>query len=246
MSEQLHPPAQTLTASSSLTDGNEIDTCWNRIGVYGNNSCGELAKFVHCRNCGVFSNAAHRLLDRPLPDDYRREWTVHFAEEKKAASPARLSAVIFRIANEWLALPTAAFQEVAERRRIHSLPHRRGTPVLGLVNIRGELLICVSLGRILGLDPGTERQRPISPADRLLVASWEGSRLVFPVDEVQGIHRFQGNELREPPATVAKSRVSFSEGILLWRGQPVGFLNPAPLFGSLDRALSNPSLREIA
>jgi chemotaxis-related protein WspD len=69
---------------------------------------------------------------------------------------------------------------------------------------------------------------------------------VFPVDEVQGMHRFQGNELREPPATVAKSQVSFSEGILLWRGQPVGFLNPAPLFNSLDRTLSNPSPREIA
>lgn len=245
MPEPLNFNTQTVSATAG-PERTEIDTCWNRIGVYGDHSCTELSKFVHCRNCSLFSNAAHRLLDRALPEEYRREWTAHFAQEKKTAAPAKLSAIVFRLGNEWLALPTAAFQEVAERRRIHSLPHRRQTPVLGLVNIRGELLICVSLGRILGQDRGAERHRTPGATERLLVASWQGSRLVFPVDDVQGIHRFQGNELREPPATVAKSRPSFSEGVLIWRGQPVGFLNPAQLFNSLDKALSNVSTREIA
>jgi len=206
--------------------------------VYGNGSCPELQKFIHCRNCGVFSSAAHRLLDRPLPEEYRREWTVHFAKEKKRAAPSTLSAVVFRISDEWLALPTQAFQEVAECRRIHSLPHRRQGIVLGLVNIRGELLICVSLGRLLGLDRVPPRQLPRTGYDRLLVANWDSSRLVFPVDEVQGIHRFQTQELREPPATVAKSQPNFSEGSLLWREKAVGFLAPALLFSSLNRSLS--------
>src|SRR5438445_8021579 len=76
--------------------------------------------------------------------------------------PARTSAVIFRIHSEWLALPTEAFQEVAERRRIHSLPHRRNGVVLGLVNIRGELLICVDLGRVLGIGAhDSDRANPV-------------------------------------------------------------------------------------
>src|SRR5438045_1523494 len=138
---------------ADLPNGTAVEpcACWHKIGVYGDGSCPELKRFIHCRNCPVYSNAGLQLLDRPLPADYRRERTAHFAQEKKLPPPARTSALLFRLAAEWLALPTHAFQEVAERRPIHSLPHRRQGPVLGLVNIRGELLICVALGRLLGL-----------------------------------------------------------------------------------------------
>jgi len=53
------------------------------LGVGGNASCRELLRYVHCRNCPVYSAAAVQLLDRPLSDDHRREWTNHYAQEKK-------------------------------------------------------------------------------------------------------------------------------------------------------------------
>jgi chemotaxis-related protein WspD len=230
--------AQAEPASLSTPAAEEIDTCWHRIGVYGDGTCPELPKFVHCRNCAVYSQAAHQLLDRPLPQAYRQEWAAHFAREEKRAPPAKLSAVVFRLETEWLALPSEAFQEIAERRRIHSLPHRRQGIVLGLVNIRGELLICVALGRLLGLEKISGHSRSRAAYDRLLVASWEGSRLVFPADDVGGIHRFQAQELREPPATVSKATVSFTPGIFLWRQKPVGLLDPGLLFSMLNRSLA--------
>src|SRR5262245_44183938 len=137
----------------------QVATCWSQIGVYGDSSCSELPKFVHCRNCPVYSSAAVQLLNRALSPEYRREQTDHFAERKKEAKLGKISALLFRVANEWLGLPTQAFQEVAERRLVHSLPHRRQTIVLGLVNIRGELLICASLGRLLGLENPTSRDK---------------------------------------------------------------------------------------
>src|SRR3954468_13811615 len=129
----------------------QLRNCWSQIGVHGDSTCPELKNFIHCRNCQVYSNAGAQLLDRPLPPNYRRDWTDHFARKKRTAAPAKISAVLFRIESEWLALPTQAFQEVAERRMIHSLPHRRAGLVLGLVNVRGELLICVSFSRLLGI-----------------------------------------------------------------------------------------------
>src|SRR6185503_2326966 len=141
--------------------------------------------------------AAIQLLDRPVIADYRREWSEHYAAEKKLTAPAKTSVVIFRIRSEWLALPTHAFQEVAERRAMHSLPHRRRDLVLGLVNVRGELLVCVSLGRLLGLAGlVTSDERRVTRAtdappvtrhlshgrDRLLVANWDGNRIAFPVE----------------------------------------------------------------
>ena len=231
----------------------QVYDCWNMIGVAGNGSCQELLRFVHCRNCPVYSAAAIQLLDRPVTADYRREWSAHYAEQKNLATPAKTSVVIFRIANAWLALPTQAFQEVAERRAMHSLPHRRRDLVLGLVNVRGELLVCVSLGRLLGLAglvtsdetrvtravdaPPVTRHSSHGP-DRLLVANWDGNRIAFPVEEVHGINRVHWERLREPPATIAKSMHSYSRGVFAWRDHTVGFLDADALFAALNRSLT--------
>ena len=118
-------------------------------------SCVELEQYVHCRNCPVYSAAALTLLDRELPPEHLAEWTAHFAGRKKLEEPDTHSAIIFRIASEWFALSTLALDEVAEPRTIHSLPHLRSSIVLGLVNVRGELLICVSLAKMLRLGETT-------------------------------------------------------------------------------------------
>jgi chemotaxis-related protein WspD len=216
----------------------ELSTCWNRIGLYGDGSCPELRRFVHCRNCPVYSNAALQLLNRPMPPDYRQAWTKHFAVEKKRTAPGNISALVFRISAEWLALPTQALQEVAEPRRVHSLPHRQQGIVLGLANIRGELLLCISLGHLLGLDRLPSRERLRGVQHRLLVVAWDGSRLAFPVDEVLGTHRFDSQELKAPPATVAKSVPTYTQGILYWRERTVGVLDPNALFSTLNRSLT--------
>jgi chemotaxis-related protein WspD len=229
------PPAASSSASGAQV---ELEACWNKIGVYGSGACEELQKFIHCRNCPVYSQAGVQLLDRPMSPEYRREWSEHFALEKKAAAPARISVVVFRVGAEWLALPTNAFQEVAERKLTHSLPHRRQAIVIGLVNIRGELLICVSLSRLLGLETRVLKESRRHLHDRLMVVHWDGNRLAFPVDEVHGVHRFQPQELKEAPVTVAKATATYTRGIVLWQSKAVGFLDADSLFSSLNRSLS--------
>lgn len=241
MNAPLPPTPENVPASQANRPARapaELVPCWNQVGVQGNGSCPDLQQFVHCRNCPVYSSAGVALLDRPLPELYRRAWTEHFAQEKKFKPPGNCSALLFRISAEWFALPTHAFQEVAERRRIHSLPHRRQGLVLGLVNIRGELSLCVSLGHLLGVEHLPTREELRAAHHRLLVTHWDGSRLVFPVDEVQGTHRFHLQELRPPPATVAKAGSSFTLGMLAWQERLAGYLNPELLFNTLNRNLA--------
>jgi chemotaxis-related protein WspD len=242
--KQNGPESQSTSAALAGRQGGaapapaaEFRPCWGEIGVYGKGTCPELRAFVHCRNCPIYSNAGARLLDRDLPRDYRDKWTAHFAIQKRAAAPANTSALLFRLGAEWLALPTAAFQEVAERRCIHSLPHHRHGLVLGVANIRGELLICASLAHFLGLEKTSSSGALRVPNSRLLVASWDGSRLLFPVDEVHGTYRFNLQELKPPPATVARSTSSYTQGVFYWRQNAVGFLDADLLFSALNRSL---------
>lgn len=257
-----HLPTDPRTSAPAPAPVRQLQAaCWHQIGIYGDGSCPELTQFVHCRNCPVYSRAGLELLDRAPPPEYRREWTEHFAREKKLAAPRKRSVVVFCIGEEWLALPTPVFQEVAERRPIHSLPHRRHGVVLGLANIRGELLICVSLGRLLGL-PTLEigpqsgnlpltHSPTLPPAlgaqlalraphtlDRLLVIHLNGHRFAFPVNEVKGVHRFEPHYLQSPPTTVAQANPTFTQGLFRWQDRSVGLLEAEVLFAALNRNLA--------
>src|SRR5580658_8237967 len=140
------PPDMSQPANSvpSLTQS-AISDCWNKIGVRGDSSCPELQQYFHCRNCPVYSSAAVQLLDAPLPPDYRSRAALAIARSTTPVAFDTHSAAIFRLRSEWLALPTAVLKEIVSLRPIHSMPHRRDGMLLGLANIRGELLPCFSL-----------------------------------------------------------------------------------------------------
>ena len=213
--------------------------CWNRIGVRGDGSCPELQRHIHCRNCPVYSAAAQALLDRALPDVDLAELTIHFATPQSAEERATLSMVIFRIGAEWLALPTAIVKEVADIRPIHSIPHRRGGTILGVVNVRGELVVCVALDRLLNVDrPSTSRDTARAAHRRLLVLRRNEVRAVCPADEVHGVHRIHPAELQDLPATIERAASSHSKAIVPWRGHSVGLLNDESIFQTLKRSLS--------
>jgi chemotaxis-related protein WspD len=216
----------------------EVTGCWGTSGVYGDGSCPELSKVVHCRNCPVYSAAAVRLIDRPLPVDYRQEWTEHFARSRPLSELGVASLVLFRIQNEWLAMPTHNFQEVAERRPIHSLPRRREAALLGLANVRGELVICISLGHLLQIDQSPSLDVLRRDYQRLLVLQGESNRLAFPVDEVHGPQRFHPQEFQGPPATAARASARYAQATVQWQDRTAGLLDPHLIFSTLQRNLS--------
>ena len=239
MAETSQPSAPDLTPATRGTGLQVIvDDCWSRIGVTGDGSCPELEKHFHCRNCPVYAAAGAQLLERSLSHDYRREWALHFARPKSALAPGAISVVLFRVGTEWLALPTSSFVEVAELRKVHSIPHRRKGTLLGLVNVRGELVVCLSLAKVLGLKHAAKADGERTVYERLLVASWESQRVVFPVDEVHGVHRFDPDQLREPPATLSKSGTSYTKGVLPWQGRLTICLDAELLFPALSESIA--------
>jgi chemotaxis-related protein WspD len=210
--------------------------CWKHIGVWGDRSCPELVQAVHCHNCPVFAAAGRRFLDAPAPESYAQEWTERLTSPIEEAATDLQSVLIFRLGEEWLALPVDVLLEVANPRPIHRVPHRAGL-LAGLVNIRGELYLCVRLAQLLGIrtedsgqGAGGAAQAPGRGEGRLIVVRRNGDRWVFPVDEVDQVYRFSTGELTGAPATLARSGGRLTQGVFVWRERSIGYLDAVRLF----------------
>jgi chemotaxis-related protein WspD len=234
MSKKTANPGLTVAAS------NRIDDCWNRIGVRGDHSCPELLQHVHCRNCPAYSDAAISLLDGELSADYRRQWAIDFAQTKGLPQKKTEAMVVFRVGNEWLGFETRVCSEIAEISSIHSLPHRHDNIVLGLVNVRGELLVCVSLVAALGITPKALAVRADSRKiySRLIVLRASENVFVTPVDEVFGVVHFHASDLRDTPSTVAQAAATYTRAVLPWQNSLVGYIDHELLIFTLNRSLA--------
>lgn len=211
----------------------DVDDCWNRIGIRGDKSCGQLADHVHCRNCPVYAAAAKRILDRLPPQMEERDTDV-VVEDRASLS----SLLVFRVHREWLGLPTRALDEVAGIRSILSLPHRRDPAVLGVANVRGTLTVCVSLARLLGLEAAAEASRERPATARMLILGGAGRAVVVPVDEVEGIHAVDLDGLEPLPATLEGASLKYSRGVARCGGRGVGVLDETLLMQALERSLA--------
>src|SRR5271170_7391320 len=130
-----------------------VDDCWNRIGVSGDRTCPELEAHVHCRNCPVFSRAARSFFDRKAPEGYLAEWSELLGRPVGAGATDESALLIFRLGSEWLALALSVVSEVTGLRPVHRVPHRTNRVFSGLVSLRGQLQLCVTLHGLLDVDP---------------------------------------------------------------------------------------------
>jgi chemotaxis-related protein WspD len=264
---QAGPPIQSAFSSGAVAD------CWNRIGVAGDRSCPELSAQVHCRNCPVFAAAARTFFDRPPPEGYLDEWTRrigvsgdHFGaqlEDRGAGGgQSTISVLIFRLGCERLAFLTRVISEVTLPRTVHRIPHRSNAILIGLVNLRGELQLCVSLHGLIGVEaapseppsalqlrtgssPELSMDRsaetfadPSTRATERLIVVRDRRRSeswIFAADEVLGVHRIPAEQVRTVSSSLANPEVSFSQAILSWSGLKVALLDEERIFAALQR-----------
>jgi chemotaxis-related protein WspD len=215
-----------------------LNDCWRRIGVAGDRQCPELNALGHCRNCSRYAELAVQMLDRPSPDGYIEQATESLAAGEEPEAHDTLATIVFRVGGEWLALPADVFEEASPLRPIRPLPQRSGSVLLGLVNVRGSLQLCVSLAALLGVDQAAAaEQSPTGAGPRLLVISRDGDRWAFAVDEVCGVHRVVPQSLMEVPTTAAKTPLAPAKAIFPWRQAHAGLLDDQRLFEALRRTV---------
>lgn len=234
----------------------KVSDCWNQIGVMGDRTCPQLQQFIQCRNCPVYAKAGRSLLERELSDlsataDYLQDWTDLLAHAKESdTSTGVVSLFIFRLGVEWLALPPTTCKEVTEYCPIHKIPHRSNNILAGIVNIRGEIQLCIHLDNLLEIetisndrfaDPTLSREQALTVRAassqlayrRMVVAEKNGSTWVFAADEIHGIHHASNDDLRNVPTTLSKSQATYTKGIIKWHDKNVAYLDEELLFYTL-------------
>lgn len=208
--------------------------CWRLIGIAGDRSCPELREVVHCRNCPVLARAAEAFLERPSPAGYAEFFTGVVAEPP-AKAVSDCSVVLFRLGREWMAIDTRVFCEIADLRPVHRIAHRVGTLVSGLVNIRGQLHLCVALDKLLEIPPATGSPAEERRRARLAVIGTAAETWVFLVSEVHGVHRFASSSLEPVPATLPAPLSALTRGVFPWGDRRAAYLDAAELQSALKR-----------
>jgi chemotaxis-related protein WspD len=240
----------TNPATSSTSSGDGLDVrqpgvgdCWNTIGVSGDRTCPELRSFIHCRNCPVFAAAARTFFDRPAPEGYLAGWSRWLAgsvenaldndgggegQNEAQSHEEKVSVLIFRLGPEWLAFRTLTIAEVTMPRPVHTVPHRTNEVFRGLVNLQGQVQLCVSLHGLLGVTVLAVPARLVVLRDHDRAESW-----AFGADEVLGVHHIPRGRWRGVPSTLANPTVGFSQAVLSWNERSVGLLDEQRVFAAL-------------
>jgi len=222
------------TFSVTHEDAQAIDDCWNRIGIHGDKSCPLLSEHIHCRNCAVYSTAATRLLDRyALQQDDRVQVSNTVESEVKTRS-----LLMFRLGEEWLGLATRCLVEVAPSQAIHSLPHQRSGALLGVANVRGALVACLSLVELLGLDGISNVASGTRVMPRMLIIAAHGGPVVVPVDEVDGIHAIDEQILDAASRSGTQASAKYTRGVLPFKGRSLRWLDEEQLLSAVTRSLT--------
>lgn len=86
---------------------------------------------------------------------------------QSAAARDRLSLTIFRLQQEWMALPASVFDQVVSPSPVHSMPHYHNPLLRGIVNVHGQILPCVSIHALLGITASVATE----PASTLALSS---------------------------------------------------------------------------
>jgi len=186
-----------MSGVSTAENAKNSRACWRTIGVYlGDQSCSELLKVAHCRNCTVFQDAARSV--------YRR-FTADVPEQVELCIPAKrdvMSVLVLQFGTQWLGLNTQSLIEVLADRPVRKIAHRNALKLEGLANVRGELHLVVNVRA--HFEFGVALAAP-EKTRMILMKTAEQRTLAFRADMLDCVQLIERGEIVAAPASLSKS-----------------------------------------
>jgi chemotaxis signal transduction protein len=184
--------------------------------------------------------ALDRLLDKPVSLQDLAAGAEDAAATADSLARGTVGVLLFKLGDETLAIPAKALRRITTHTRTSPIPRRTGGILRGLCNIRGELVLCADIRRMLGLPtrdseeksaegPDSRRMVVIGPAD----ASW-----VFEADCLVGVERIDPGALIPAPMTVEHAIGAFVSGLAEVGGSRVTVLDADRILAGFKAGLA--------
>jgi purine-binding chemotaxis protein CheW len=127
--------------------------------------------------------------------------------EVTAAAQDQIAVVEFLLAHETYALESAFVREVYPLRDLTSLP---GTPefVVGIVNIRGQIVAIIDLRRLFGLPT-----KGLTDLNKVIVLHNQDRELGLLADAMVGVRRISLPEIQAPLPTLTGIHAEYLRGV---------------------------------
>lgn len=232
-----------------------FDACWQTIGIQGDRSCERLERHVHCRNCERYTDAAMHLLDRytvgpqPAANEIAPQGAPTLPTDSPSAESQGSSALVFRVGSAWFAVRTDSLLAVCPSGAVHSLPHRRSRVLLGICNVDGALVPCISLAALLAVETVPDMATPAhapqgtgaAPGQqgvpRVLVFRAAGGPVVTSVSEIDGVYRLPLAQITQTFQQTGLPTSQLARGAMQWQGRSLTLLDEERLAAALLRSL---------
>lgn len=137
-----------------------------------------------------------------MRDEYWRE--ISEVEEDVVDDAVQILTV--EVAKELFSLPAGNCKTIIKAGHITRVP-RMPEYIMGVVNLRGQILPVVDLGRLLGLG-----KHQAGPKARLVVVESDDVRASFQVERVIGIEWVEQSRISEPESVKSGAKVEYVKG----------------------------------
>lgn len=152
---------------------------------------------------------------------------AELSREKVMVEPETLRVAVFRIGRENAGIPAEYAQEVIWP--IKQLTRVPGTPdfVLGVINLRGNILACLDLGIFLGIDAIS-----LDSLTRMLLIRYDNVEMGVAIDEVSEVIDVPITDIDPPSSILNAERARFIKGVFYVEQRPLSLISIESLMHS--------------
>jgi purine-binding chemotaxis protein CheW len=142
-------------------------------------------------------------------------------EAEDSESAALTPLLLFRMGDEWYCVRVSDVREIYQEYRITSIPCVPDH-LLGVVNIRGEILSVTDLARMMGLGE-VDMAQPVQPPALVLQNDQASTAIV--VDEIGDIAEVAHDAIEPPISIIDRGQAEFISGSVHLEETMIGLLN---------------------
>ena len=147
--------------------------------------------------------------------------------------------VIFLVGKEEYGLDVQVVTAIEPMMDIVPVPNAP-TCVLGLMNLRGEVIPVYSLRKRFELEEVADKEK-----NKLIVAHYDGKAIAFKVDEVLEMHDFEDDTISDTPVIAKSARTTYVRAVAKKEKKLVLLLEPSGMYEGDEEAQMEEVLKSL-